>query len=138
MSFVLPKALRYTLIAFYVYGAMVHLANMAGWTGFDWQSAPEKWQFLDVGYLFLDLAVVAGLLTRKVWGTVLLIVAASSQILLYTLFRAWVLDVPPAFEVDPSDAAYLDGLLLFHAVCLGAVGLVIWHARTARKVRSRS
>lgn len=123
VSFLLPSAPRYPLAAFYLYGAGVHVANVAGWTGFDWLSAPLKWQILDAAYLALDLAVVAGLLAQRHWGVLLLIVAASSQILLYTGFRHWVLDVPLAFEVSPSDAAYLDHLILFHAVCLVAVAI---------------
>ncbi len=38
----------------------MHIANIAGFNGFDWLSAPLKWQLLDVVYLVLDIAVVAG------------------------------------------------------------------------------
>ena len=34
--------------AFCCYGALVHVLNMLSLTGFDWQSAPLKWQVLDV------------------------------------------------------------------------------------------
>ncbi|KIC14565.1 hypothetical protein RA21_19505 [Leisingera sp. ANG-DT] len=102
---------------------------MLSWTGFDWGAAPLKWQVLDVVYLALDLAVAAGLLLQKVWGMVALIFAACSQILLYSLFRNWVLDVPPEFEVGPSEAAYLDGLLLFHTACLLAISIVALRSR---------
>ncbi|WP_299865695.1 hypothetical protein [uncultured Roseobacter sp.] len=48
VGFLLHSALRYPLAAFYLYGAGVHVANVAGWTGFDRLSAPLKWQVLDV------------------------------------------------------------------------------------------
>lgn len=131
-SYVLPKPLRYPLIAFYAYGAAVHVANMAGWTGFDWITAPQKWQVLDVVYLALDLGVVAGLSAKRWWGTLLLILAAGSQILLYTVLRTWVLDVPAALDVAPGDPTYLDRLVFFHVVSLGAIGLFLWRARITR------
>jgi len=125
----LPGILRFSLIGFYAYGAYVHFANMAGWTGFDWLTAPPKWQLLDVIYLAFDIAVIVGLAARKRLGLLLLILAASSQIMLYTAFRSWVLEVPANFEVDASNATYLDGLVLFHVVCLTAVGWAHWRAR---------
>lgn len=129
---VLPKALRYPLMAFYAYGAAVHVANIAGWTGFDWLAAPSKWQLLDVIYLTLDIGVFVGLLTNRWWAMLLLILAACSQIMLYTIFRSWVLDVPAAFQVEPEGAANLDSLVLFHVACLSGVGLVLWRAWITR------
>ncbi|MFK7967540.1 MAG: hypothetical protein AB8C46_26565 [Burkholderiaceae bacterium] len=51
----------WVIAAFYLYGAGVHVMNMLSLTGFEWQSAPLKWQVLDVVYLVIDLAVVVGL-----------------------------------------------------------------------------
>lgn len=128
-EFALPPALKYGLAAFYGYGAAVHIANMLSWTGFDWMLAPMKWQFLDGFYLVLDIAVVVGLLAGRVWAVPALVLAATSQILLYTVFRAWVLDVPADFAVAPTDVAYLNGLIVFHIACLAALGAVFWRNR---------
>ena len=122
---VLPPVLSYCLVAFYGYGAAVHVANMLGWTGFDWSAAPLKWQVLDGLYLVLDVAIVAGLLARCGWAVPALVFAAISQILLYTLLRGWVLDVPAEFAVAPAELAYLNGLVGFHIACLAAIGAVV-------------
>ncbi len=115
---VLPASLRYAFALAYSYGAAVHCMNMLDMTGFDWSAAPAKWQLLDVVYLILDIAVVGFLLSGRALGTALLAVAAVSQIVLYTLFRTWVLDVPAAYRVDPAAESYLDGLIAFHGVTL--------------------
>ncbi|MBG03629.1 MAG: hypothetical protein CMM59_06080 [Rhodospirillaceae bacterium] len=59
-------------------------------------------------------------------------IAAISQILLYTVFRDWILDVPEAFARGPEDRAYLEGLVIFHiATVLIVAGVLIWRRRTA-------
>lgn len=109
----------------YAYGACVHVANMAGLTGFDWLSAPLKWQVLDIVYLALDLAVVAGVVLAKRFWIVAFGVAAISQIILYTALRSWVLDVPPAFAVPAESVSYLDGLVAFHIGSLAVIGVLV-------------
>ena len=52
----------WVVAAFYGYGALLHVLNMLSLPGFDWRSAPLKWQALDVTYLLLDILVVVGLL----------------------------------------------------------------------------
>ena len=115
-----------TVVAlFYLYGAAVHVLNMAGLNGFDWLRAPAKWQILDVVYLVLDLTVVVGF-ARGWWlGFAAFFVAALSQIVLYTAGRSWVLDVPAEFAPAPAQVAYLDGLVGFHIVAIILVGLAI-------------
>ncbi|MEM6507789.1 MAG: hypothetical protein AAF711_20325 [Planctomycetota bacterium] len=88
-----------------------------------------KWQVLDGLYLVLDIAVVVGLLAARAWAMPALVLAATSQILLYTVLRAWVLDVPADFAVAPADVAYLNGLVVFHIACLLALGAVFWKNR---------
>ena len=34
------------VVAFYAYGAGVHVSNLLSVTGFDWRAAPLKWQVL--------------------------------------------------------------------------------------------
>ncbi|MEM1429617.1 MAG: hypothetical protein AAGG09_09180 [Pseudomonadota bacterium] len=128
-QFALPPTLRTSLAAFYGYGAAVHIANIMGWTGFNWALAPLKWQALDGFYLVLDVAVVAGLLAGRAWAVPALVFAATSQILLYTVFRAWILDVPADFVVAPPDVTYLYGLVVFHIACLAALGGVFLRNR---------
>ena len=106
---------------FYAYGAVVHVLNMLSLSGFEWQSAPLKWQALDIVYLVLDVIVVVGLLLSWRAGYVAFYVAAVSQIILYTVFRSWITDVPPEFAVTDEQRSYLTGLVIFHCVTIALV-----------------
>ena len=106
---------------FYTYGAVVHVLNMLSLSGFDWQSAPLKWQALDIVYLILDVVVVAGLLLSWKAGYAAFYLAAISQIILYTAFRGWITDVPPEFAVTDEQRSYLTGLVIFHCVTIGLI-----------------
>ena len=103
---------------FYAYGAVVHVMNMLSLTGFDWSAAPLKWQVLDIVYLVIDVVVVAGLLLRWKAGVVAFYLAALSQIVLYTVLRSWIIDVPTEFAVSEDQQSYLTGLVVFHCVTL--------------------
>ena len=59
-------------------------------------------------------------------GAVALFVAALSQILLYSVFRDWILDVPAEFARSPDEVAYLDVLITFHVVTLSFFVLAMW------------
>jgi hypothetical protein len=113
------QAVFWIVAAFYAYGALVHILNIASLTGFAWPEAPRKWQVLDIGYLLLDAVVVVGLFRGSWIGIAAFYLAAVSQIALYTALRDWVLNVPEAFQRSAEDLAYLDGLVVFHVVtCL--------------------
>lgn len=106
------------ITTFYAYGAAVHVMNMLSLTGFDWASSPIKWRVLDWVYLLMDVSVAIGLVLKWRVGFVCFFCAAFSQIVLYTAFRSWVVDVPAAFQRSPEELAYLDTLLMFHAVTI--------------------
>lgn len=127
------RVTSYGIAAAFAYGACVHVANMAGLTGFDWLSAPLKWQVLDVVYLALDVAVVAGVILAKRFWIVAFGIAAVSQIILYTILRSWVLDVPAAFAVPPESVNYLDGLVVFHIASLVVVGALLFLRMQTRR-----
>lgn len=131
---VLASIILWIIAAFYSYGALVHVLNMLSLTGFDWRSSPLKWQMLDVIYLLLDITVVVGLIMRSMIGVVAFCVAAASQIILYSMFRDWITDVPPAFQRSAADLAYLDSLILFHiASCIAMSVAVYLDCRTGQK-----
>ena len=110
---------------FYAYGAVVHVLNMLSLSGFDWQSAPVKWKALDIVYLILDVIVVAGLLLSWKAGFVAFYLAAISQIILYTVLRSWIMDVPPEFAITDEQRSYLTGLVAFHCVTLILVTIAL-------------
>ncbi|MFL4470253.1 hypothetical protein ACERZ8_10335 [Tateyamaria armeniaca] len=127
---VFARGIILTVALFYAYGALVHVMNMTSLTGFDWVSAPMKWRVLDIVYLMLDIAVVAGLVLKKRFGLIAFFAAALSQIVLYTAFRSWIVDVPTPFQRSAEQIAYLDTLVLFHLVTIVAVVIAIIIHRT--------
>ncbi len=116
----------WVVAAFYLYGAAVHVLNMLSLTGFDWQSAPLKWQVLDVVYLVIDLLVVVGLLLSWKAGFFAFYVAAISQIILYTFLRDWIIDVPAQFAVSDEQRGYLTSLVIFHSVTILMMSWALW------------
>lgn len=112
------RIILWGIAAFYAYGALVHVANITGLSGFNWLRAPLKWQLLDIVYLVLDIAVVLGILLEKRFGIVAFFIAAASQIVLYARFRSWVVDVPEEFLPTEEQIAYLDLLIGFHILTI--------------------
>ncbi|MFN3233018.1 MAG: hypothetical protein ACE363_12800 [Alphaproteobacteria bacterium] len=124
-----PTLILWVVAAFYAYGGLVHLMNMAGLSGFTWLDAPLKWQALDVIYLILDGLVVWGFCAGRRIGYAAFYIAAGSQIVLYTVVRAWIMDVPAEFARPPEDLTYLDGLVVFHLVSASLVTFAILRRR---------
>ena len=108
----------WTVALFYTYGAFVHVMNMLSLTGFEWSRAPVKWQILDIVYLILDLVVAIGFIVSWRVSYIAFYIASVSQIVLYTLFRSWVIDVPKEFAVSPEQESYLTVLVVFHIVTI--------------------
>ena len=125
----IARIIIWVIAAFYAYGALVHVLNILGLTGFAWLDAPLKWQVLDLVYLALDAAVVIGLPAGARWGYWAFFAAAISQIVLYTAFRDWIVDVPARFARSPEEIAYLDALVAFHIVTLVLACLALWLKR---------
>ena len=115
---------------FYAYGALVHLLNILSLTGFNWIEAPLKWQILDIVYLGLDLMVAVGFVAAWKSAYLAFYAAAISQILLYTVFREWIVDVPDKFAVSVEQVSYLDTLVVFHVVTLLCVSIVLRYTRS--------
>lgn len=132
----IAKIIIWIVAAFYGYGALVHILNMAGKSGFNWLEAPLKWQALDIVYLVLDLTVVFGFILGWRVGYVAFFVAVISQIVLYTVFRTWILDVPEKFYRAPEEVKYLDTLVIFHVVTIILVVLAIWLKRSSASATS--
>ncbi|MEX3011967.1 hypothetical protein [Hoeflea sp. TYP-13] len=127
----ISKAIFWIVAAFYAYGALVHVMNMAGMSGFNWAQAPLKWQVLDVVYLILDVIVALGLVLAWRIGLVAFFAAAISQIVLYTVLRSWIVDVPEAFARTPEEIGYLDGLVVFHVATIILIIAAIWIGNAA-------
>lgn len=121
-------AVFWIVALFYGYGALVHVLNILGMGGFDWADAPTRWQVLDITYLILDVIVFVGFFVRAKVSIIAFYVAALSPIVLYTVLRPWIVDVPDAFQITAEQNQYLTILVIVHIVTLvlvtGAIRLV--------------
>lgn len=103
-----------------LYGATVHVGNMAGLTGTPWMSTPVLWRSMDVALLIFNVTAAIALWRRLVWsvwfvfgGIVLL------QFVPYTLLRSH-------FALNPEDSQTLNGLLGTEVLLLAIFILVLW------------
>ena len=96
----------------YLFGALVHLGNLAGFNEVNTAEAPFLWLILDVFYFILDVVVVLGLWQRTSWGVACLFLALVSQIILYMGF-------PQYFSQTPEQAQALRGMVGFHFSTVG-------------------
>ena len=124
-SNLIGKIIIWAVALFYTYGALVHIMNILGLSGFDWAGAPLKWQLLDIVYLFLDVVVAVGFFAGWRQSYYAFYTAAASQVLLYTIFRSWILDVPEAYTVSPEQESYLTGLVVFHLATILLVSIAL-------------
>lgn len=106
-----------------VYGALVHLGNIAGLSGRPWAENPLSWRVLDVTLLVFNVIVGFGLWRKRAWavaafvgGIVLL------QIAPFTLF-------PSAFATTPEQADLIRGLVVTWLVLLAALLALIGYRK---------
>lgn len=124
------QVIFWIIAAFYAYGAFVHVSNMLGFRGTAWLDWPLKWQALDVVYLILDVIVVVGFLRTWRPAVAAFFAAALSQIVLYTVFRDWIIDVPAEIAPTAEEVSYLDTLVGFHVVAIALVLIALWLRRS--------
>ena len=103
-----------------LYGATVHLGNMAGLSGTPWLSTPWLWRCMDVTLLVFDVASAIAL-WRNLARSVGLVFAGIIvlQFLPYTVLRS-------QFILNPGDAQTLNGLLGTEALIFGIFALLLW------------
>ena len=68
------------------YGAIVHIANMAGFGERPWLEGPLAWRIGDLVYAPLNIFAAVGLWLQTHWGIALFFVAVGSQFVIYTVF----------------------------------------------------
>lgn len=67
-------------------GAIVHIANIAGFGEKPWREGPLSWRVGDIVYGSLNIAAAVALWTRSAWGIILFSLAVASQFIIYTAF----------------------------------------------------
>lgn len=96
---------------FYLYGAIVHYANLLGFGEMAFIKEPFSWQIADVSYAILDTFTVIGLWLNTRWGMVGFFLSATSQLILYVGFPDW-------FAFNREQQQLLWSMVIFHLVTL--------------------
>ncbi|MDY6902530.1 MAG: DUF6163 family protein [Cyanobacteriota bacterium] len=96
---------------FYLYGAIVHYANLLGFGEIPFPEEPLSWQIADISYAILATFTVIGLWLKTSWGIVFFFLSAVSQLILYIGFPQW-------FAFTPEQQQLLWGMVTFHVVTL--------------------
>ena len=120
-----PWTARYAkfLALILLYGATVHIGNMAGLTGTPWLSTPLLWRSMDVVLLIFDGVSAIALWRGFSWSAWLTFGGiALLQFVPYTLFRSH-------FILQPEDAQTLNGLLGTEALLMGVFSLLLWRKK---------
>ncbi|EDX83608.1 hypothetical protein S7335_788 [Synechococcus sp. PCC 7335] len=120
--FMHPWTARYAkLVAItLLYGATVHLGNIAGLTGTPWLSTPLLWRWMDIALLIFNIVSAVSLwrgFSWSVWfvfGGIILF-----QFVPYIFLRS-------QFILKPEDAQTLNGLLGTEAILLSIFALLLW------------
>lgn len=117
-----PWTARYAkfLALVLLYGATVHIGNMAGLTGTPWLATPRLWRGMDVALLIFDGVSAIALWRGLPWAVWLTFGGiALLQFVPYTLLRS-------QFILQPEDAQTLNGLLGTEALLLAIFALLLW------------
>ncbi|MDB9518565.1 hypothetical protein PN466_16590 [Roseofilum reptotaenium CS-1145] len=116
-----PWTARYAkfLALVLLYGATVHIGNMAGLTGTPWLSTPLLWRGMDVALLSFEMVAAIALWRGLGWSVWLVFCGIIGlQFLPYTMWRS-------QFILQPEDAQTLNGLLGTEAFLLGMFALLL-------------
>ncbi|MGB3403265.1 MAG: DUF6163 family protein [Microcoleaceae cyanobacterium] len=80
---------------------------------------PLSWKLGDIFYGIIDPFAAVGLFLRKIWGIVLFLTAACSQLIVYSGFSHW-------FFFTTEQQQTLLSLIIFHLFSLGIFGILFW------------
>ena len=108
------------LAVFYAYGAVLHVADLLSlghylgqFHGLTFAQMPGAWKIATVYFALLDSIAAYGLWKGAAWGVAAFLLAAVSQVVMYTVFA-------PTFSHQP-------GLVVFHLLTVGMyVVLRVW------------
>lgn len=103
-----------------LYGATVHIGNMAGLGGTPWMSTPWLWRGMDVALLLFNVTAAIALWRGLAWSVGLVFGGIFLlQFVPYTVGRS-------QFILQPEDAQTLNGLLGTEALLLGMFAILLW------------
>lgn len=103
-----------------LYGAIVHIGNMAGLTGTPWLSTPLLWRSLDIALLIFNVVAAIALWWGLSWSVPLVFSGIFLlQVVPYTLLRSH-------FILKPEDAQTLNSLLITEILLLAVFAVLLW------------
>ncbi len=102
-----------------MYGAFVHVGNIAGWSGTRWVDTPVLWRVMDVVLLVFNVVLAIALWFSLPWSIIAFIIGiVALQLIPYTIFRSHFIETP-------DQAQALNGLIATHLILLAILaGLV--------------
>jgi hypothetical protein len=95
----------------YAFAAALHIGSILGFGRMPFEEAPLSWQLSDFFYGIVDTIAAIGLFRQKSWGIAAFLVAAISEILLFSLVPHW-------FVIEPSQLTMLRGFIVYHVIAL--------------------
>jgi hypothetical protein len=111
------------LATIYTVAAAMHIGSILGFGRVPFEEAPFSWQVTDYFYGVLDLIAAVGLFLLRPWGVAAFLVAAVSEILLFTFAADWLV-------VEPAQLIMLRGFVVYHVT---AIGIYIWLWRAGKR-----
>jgi hypothetical protein len=104
------------LATIYALAAAMHIGSIFGFGRIPFEEAPFSWQATDYFYGVLDTIAAVGLFLLRPWGVAAFLVAAVSEILLFTFAADWLV-------VEPAQLIMLRGFVVYHLI---AIGIFLW------------
>ncbi|MEM1394593.1 MAG: DUF6163 family protein [Cyanobacteria bacterium P01_D01_bin.116] len=110
------------LALFYLYGAIVHYANLLGFGEMLFTEEPLSWQVADISYAILATFTFIGLWLKTQWGIIGFFSSAVSQLILYLVFPHW-------FAFNLEQQRLLWSMIIFHLVTLSIFFVLLFFTR---------
>ncbi|MCG8376500.1 MAG: hypothetical protein MI702_08445 [Chlorobiales bacterium] len=111
------------LATIYALAATMHIGSILGFGRIPFEEAPFSWQVTDYFYGVLDSIAAVGLFLLRPWGVAAFLVAAVSEILLFTFAADWLV-------VTPEQMFMLRGFIVYHLI---AIGIYLWLWRSEKR-----
>ncbi len=99
------------LAVIYAIAAVLHIGSILGFGRIPFADAPLSWQISDIAYGIIDTIAAIGLWGQKWWGVAAFLIAAISEILLFTLVPEW-------FVTESEQLTMLRGFVVYHVVAI--------------------
>ena len=105
----------------YGLGGLIHIGNVVGFGEMKWIDSPTSWRVGDLWWGTLDMVAVVGVAFKSPIGIVALLLAATSQIVMYGYF-------PQLVALTDAHNATLRTLVYFNGIVVVVASIALWIA----------